>query len=116
MERLRAFPSLPDHTMTVRLGGVAFRYRRRYMPRLRAWYVDIFDQAGNAVIIGRRMNAGWALFGSLPVEGVPGVILVRGPEDYTREELGRDLREVFARFDELPDSDDGDDDEQVVLS
>ncbi|MFU8802627.1 MAG: phage baseplate plug protein [Bradymonadaceae bacterium] len=116
MEQLRAFPNLPNHTMTVRLGGITFRYRRTYRPRLRAWYVDIFNQDGNPVLIGRRINPEWSLQGSLPVEEIPGIIFVRGPEGYTREELGRDLVEIFIPTDELPVIDTEDDGVQVVLS
>lgn len=100
MQRLPAFPDLPQHVMRVDLAGRRYTYRRTYRPRTRAWYVDIYDDQGKVIVEGQRLTPGVPLSTSFEVD-LPGVIYVRGPDDYRREDLGGDLREIFATFDEL---------------
>ena len=114
MQRLRAFPDRPSHVQTVTLAGARYIYRRTYRSRLRGWYVDIYTADGTPVILGRRMVGEWPLFGGLPVEELAGILLVRGPDEYRREDLGDELREVFATFDELGDVGADEDDGFIV--
>lgn len=94
--------------MTVTLGDETMRYRRTWRPRLRAWYVDIWHADGTPVILGRRLSVGQTLQGGLPIN--PGaVILVIGPDEYGREDLGDRLEEIVIDFDELPDVEGEDD-------
>lgn len=63
--------------------------------RLDAWYVDILTRAGEPLILGRRMSAGWMPWQGVVLEGLPsGVVLIRGQDDYARDDLGDSVRLV----------------------
>lgn len=101
MELLRTFPEHPQHVMTVTLNGRRLEYWRTWRPRLGAWYIDIFED-DRPILLGRRLVPGQPLQGSLPAD-LPGVIFVTGPDDYSKEDLGGDLQEIFIHPDELPE-------------
>ncbi len=102
MQELPAFPNLPQHVMTLTLDGRTYRYRRTYMPRMRGWYVDIETMDGEPVVSGRRLCGEWAPLTGLDVD-FDGLLYVRGPDSYQREDLGGDLREIFILPEELED-------------
>lgn len=102
MQELPAFPNIPQHVMTLTLGGRTYRYRRTYRPRMRAWYIDIEDQNGELIVGGRRLNGEWLPLESIAVD-FDGTLYVRGPDVYLREDLGGDLREIYIAPGELND-------------
>lgn len=100
MEVLPAFPNIPQHVMTLTLGGRTYRYRRTYRARMGAWYIDIEDKDGEPIVSGRRLCGEWAPLTGLAVD-FDGILYVRGPDPHRREDLGSDLREIFISPEEL---------------
>ena len=93
---LPAYPALPAHTYTVTLGGVAFTLRYVFRARLSAWYIDVFAADGTALARARRLSPGWSPLFALPiVDGPAGYLWVRGPDEYTRLDLGDSIKLVF---------------------
>lgn len=103
MQNLPAFPDIPQHTMTLTLGGRTYRYQRTYRPRLNAWYIDIKDKDSEQIVGGRRLCGEWLPLESIAVD-FDGALYVRGPDVYRREDLGGDLREVYISPEELEDA------------
>lgn len=86
---LATHPSLPQHTQTVTLDGTQFRLRLTWRHRLRGWYLDLYALDETPLLLARRLCPGWSLNLGLTIEGGPeGVLLVTGPDDYERGDLG----------------------------
>lgn len=109
MKQLPTFPDFPSHTMKVDIDGERLTYRRVYRPRMKGWYVDIFDQDGDPILLGARLSPGTTIGGSASV-GVP--VYVLGPSPYRRDQLGDELREYV--LDDVSAEGDVDDDGFIV--
>lgn len=100
---LPAYPALPAHTYTVTLGGVAYTLRFVFRARLSAWYLDVFSADGTALARSRRLSPGWSPLFALPIVGGPaGYLWVRGPDEYTRLDLGGAVKLVFYDAADVP--------------
>jgi hypothetical protein len=102
---ITTYPGLPASSQVLTLGGTRYRLRLTWRERLGAWYADLWTQDGAEVWLGQRVSAKWALGAGLVPEGAPeGLLLVRGPDLYRREDLGRSLKLVFYPDAELPEA------------
>lgn len=103
---LKLFPGRPDDTQTVTLGSSVFRLRFFYRRRLRAWYMDLYDQSGTALLRYRRLSPGWAPMAGIIASGMPAgqLYVTRIPEPYERADLGDGMLVRFYGADELPAS------------
>jgi hypothetical protein len=100
---INGFPELPSHTQTVVLGLSQFVVRFTFRERTGAWYLDLRTVDGQAIILGRRLSVDWLpLFGLSSDLAPDGVLFVRGPDGYVREDLGEDLLLIFYPLSELP--------------
>jgi hypothetical protein len=98
-------PQLPADQQAVTLGDATFTLQLTWRDRSAAWYADLWTAAGDAIWLGARVTPGWPLGGGLIAEGAPdGLLLVRGPSDYERADLGGSVQIVFYPTDELPDA------------
>lgn len=103
---IATFPELPQHTQTVTLDETQFRLRLTWLPRLQGWYLDLYALDETPLLLGRRLNPGWAVNAGLVVEGGPeGLLLVSGTDGYAREDLGRSLRLTYYTRAELQAAD-----------
>ena len=90
--RLAAFADLPSHTISTILGGNSFRVRYTWRERMRAWYVDLFDNDGNALAVGRRMSPKSTPWSNFIADGFPTVFVICvGPDGYGQLDLGEIL-------------------------
>lgn len=99
-----AFPSVPSTIQTVTLGEQQYRLRLTWRRRLQGWYMDLYTLAGDPLALGRRLSPGWSpLLGIvLDEETAPdGHFVVRGLDDYLREDLGEGLTLAFYTTEEL---------------
>lgn len=89
------FPDAAQHILTTDLSGVMYQVRMTWSERLDAWYVDLLTRTGDPLILGRRMSAGWTPWQGVVLEGLPsGVVLIRGQDNYARDDLGDSVRLV----------------------
>lgn len=100
---LPTFPTQPCFSYTITLGSAQYGLTWTWRARCAAWYLDVVDSGGSAVVLGRRVSPGWDLLhGLLPV-GVPsGYLLVSGPDPYTQDMLGTDVLVVWYDATEIP--------------
>lgn len=99
---LPAFPSLPEHSMSVTLSGQQFVFRFVFRPRCRAWYFDLSLADGTPLVLGRKLRPGWAPLMGLQIPNLPtGLLYVRGPDAYAQADLGNALRVAYYERDEL---------------
>jgi hypothetical protein len=97
------FPDLPSFRQTLTLGDAQFGLRLTWRERPAGWYADLYTATGAPVWLGQRLSPGWPLGHGLHADGAPdGVMLVRGPYEYTRGDLGATLEIVFYSTSELP--------------
>jgi len=97
------YPEQPSHRQTLVLGDTQYSLRLTWRERPAAWYADLWQADGTPVWLGQRVTPGWALGGGLTPAGKPaGALLVRGPSDYGRYDLGDTVQIVFYADDELP--------------
>jgi len=97
---LPGFPAVPRHVITVDLDGDNYDVRFTWIERMGAWYFDLRRTSDDLEIVnGRRLSVGWTPIAGFPLVGAPDVIwYVRGPDAYTRDDLGGALRLVaFSR-------------------
>lgn len=93
---LPAYPNLPAHTYSVQLGAASFTLRYVFRPRLSAWYIDVFAADGTTLARSRRLSPGWSPLYALPIaDGPDGYLWVRGPDEYSRLDLGDSIKLVF---------------------
>lgn len=92
-------------------GGRELTVAMVWRPRLRAWYFDLFDADGQAIVRGRRVSPS-----SAPTAGLAlgdrvsrtEVLIVDGPDPYNREDLGEIVRMMLldlTQFVPPPDDD-----------
>ena len=95
-QRLTFRWEVPAQSQIVSLGRVRYRVRAVYRRRLASWYIDLLTQAGDPVLLGRRVTAGWALNLGHHPEGDPlGLFVVSDVEPYRRDQFGNDLSVTF---------------------
>ena len=100
---IQVFPELPAHLQSITLGETQFSLRLTWRERTRAWYVDLLAANGTPIMQGQRVSPGWAIGAGLRPVGRPdGVLLIRGPAVYNREDLGGTVELVFYPTNELP--------------
>lgn len=98
-----AFPDLPQHTMTVPIGGVLYVATFTWRERLGSWYLDLRSQDGTDLVRGRRLTPGWGPLLGLLIPGAPeGLLWVRGPDAFAQADLGGELLLLHYAADELP--------------
>lgn len=110
------FPSQPSFRQSLTLGGTQYSLRLTWRDRTSSWYADLWTADGAPVYLGQRLSAGWAVGLGLGPEGKPdGVLLVRGPPDFGRMDLGATAQLVFYPTDELPSATAADDAVTVTI-
>lgn len=111
---IRNFPDLPSHQQTVSLDGETYVLEFVWHERLLGWYVSVETADGEAIAQSRRLVGESILlrYVSNPA-APPGILLVRGPQHYKREALGRVLVLVYYSADEVAEI--GPDDELEVV-
>ena len=93
---LPVFPDFPQFEETVTLGGLKWVLRFTWRDRLRAWFMDIYNDALAPVVEGRRLSPFTDVaFGRLDF---PGKLNVIG-DDSERLNLGPRLHVVYMEFD-----------------
>lgn len=85
---------LPASRQSVILADTLYEVQLVYRRRSVSWYLSLWDLDGNLVAGGRRLTPGWAVNLGM-VDGPDGLLLVTGPEDYRRDDLGTRLRLTF---------------------
>jgi hypothetical protein len=71
----------------------SFTLRFTYRTRSEGWYLDIVDANGNDLARGRRLSASWGPILGMQIDGAPaGIMFVRGPSRYTRDQLNEELQ------------------------
>lgn len=97
------YPGLPRHTMSVDLGGTVFQLRFTWRERLGAWYLDVRDANEAALVTGVRLSSSWMPIEHYSVESGPaGVLYVRGPDEYRRDDFGDGVDLVYYDRTEIP--------------
>lgn len=92
---IQVFTDLPEHTQAVIFGegqddAVELEVRLVYRTRTASWYMDLRQLDGTAIVLGRRITPTWAPLGGLALEGIPRdlLVIVTGPDDAVRDDLG----------------------------
>ena len=86
-ERIPIFSDQPAHTYTLALDGVHYEFRLVYRDRTASWYLDLYDEQGSALILGRRISPGASQNFGLISNGPPGVLFAFGADPYPRDGL-----------------------------
>lgn len=87
----------------VELGDGVYQLETRWNDRMQAWYVYLYDSAGQGVAAGLRLSPRWSpLAGLVPERWQGGILYVRGPDDYGRAELGRAVSLLYYDPSEIP--------------
>ena len=85
--KLPLYSEQPCHKYTVALDGVQYQVRLTYRDRTASWYLDLWDEQGAAIVLGRRLSPGWSPQGFVTAAGPPGLLYVFGRDPYARDEL-----------------------------
>lgn len=113
INQIAAFPEEPQHTMTITWGDKQVRLRLTWRNRTGSWYLDIFElddgeEAGPAIVRGRRISPRWLpLLGLRPV-GLPvdPILLIDGgvgSDPFLRSDLGGAVRKLLVNVADFPD-------------
>lgn len=91
--RLPTFPTVPSHRYTVTLGDARYQVRFTWRTRTQAWYLDLFEQDGTAIALGRRVSPGSDPLASLLPPAKPsGELFIGGALDpYRQLDLGDEV-------------------------
>lgn len=87
---LPARSDLPFYDFGVDLEGSSFTFELRWNPRAGAWFLSVYDAAGDLLIAGRRVVLGVSLFGPNFDERLPPGFLCAIDTGTTGEDPGRD--------------------------
>ena len=98
------FPDVPQFSEEVTVGTVRLSLTFTYRDRLNGWYLDIHTNTGTAVALGRRLSEGWAPVVGYALDGldVSQVLVVQGPDEYARADLGTSLMVLVVPVADLP--------------
>ncbi len=89
---LPGFPLSPRHRFRVALGDAVFGVVMTWRERCAAWYVDLYDADGTALITGRRVSPGTSPWADVVADALPeSVVVAVGPDPYDRAALGAAL-------------------------
>lgn len=89
---LATFPTLDQSIQTVTIEDVQYRLRLTWRARCAGWYLDLVLLDGTPIALGRRLCAGIpVVIGPIVENAPPGMIVVRGTDDYARDDLGTAL-------------------------
>lgn len=86
-ERMPFFHDVPSHRYTVALDGVQYEVRLVYRARTASWYLDLRDEQGADLVLGRRLSPGASPVSGLITNGPPGALVAFGADPYARNEL-----------------------------
>lgn len=100
--QLPAFPDQPEHTYTIALDGTTYRVRLVWRARSASWYLDLYAEDGTALLLGRRVSAGWAPVASAREGMPPGLVYALGLDGYAQLDLGAALRLLYLSGADLP--------------
>ena len=79
--------------LTIDLGGVDVGVRWYWLPRCAGWYVDLEQPDGTPISTGLRLTPAAPLNAPGANEFLPdGRFVVSGPDSYTRDDLGGQVR------------------------
>jgi hypothetical protein len=85
-ERLPIYADFPAHSYTIALDGTQYGVRLVYRARTASWYLDLFDELGTPIALGRRLSPG-----SSPTSGIlggpPGKLVAFGPDPYEKTDV-----------------------------
>lgn len=97
-----AFPEIPAHTIQVSLEGSDYVISYTYRERGSNWYMGLFTVQGEPLYRGRRLSPDSSPHFNIDVPGAPpGQFIVRGPADYSRFDLGNELKLVYVPISEI---------------
>lgn len=85
--KLPLYAELPAQSYTIALDGVQYQVRLTYRERTASWYLDLYDERGAAIVLGRRLSPGWSPQGFVTAAGPPGLLYVFGKDPYARDEI-----------------------------
>lgn len=85
--KLPFYHDYPAHRYQVALDGVVYEVRLTYRDRRTSWYLDLWDEQGNALLAGQRLSPNWSPQGGLITDGPPGLLVAFGRDPYARNEL-----------------------------
>lgn len=96
----------PSWSQDVVLGGDLYRVAGKYNPRDDSWYCDVLDSSGESLVLGRRVTIGTDILSGVSEESRPNGILlvtpvVEGVLDVSRDNMGVDVKLIFAGYDEI---------------
>jgi hypothetical protein len=87
---LAVYPTLPQQSGRVVLGGAEYLLTFTWRERPASWYVDVYDAAGAALLLGRRLAPQGAPWFGFAVPGLPdGQLFVAGLDGAPRLAMGR---------------------------
>lgn len=86
-ERMPFFHDVPSHRYTVTLDGVQYEVRLVYRARTASWYIDLLDEDGVELVLGRRLSPSWSPVSGVITDGPPGKIVAFGDDPYDRFEI-----------------------------
>lgn len=106
---IRTRPEDRKQKQRVELDGDIFDLVLTWRARVSGWYLDMYRKDGTPIALGRRIEPGWSPFlGSTSPDLPNGGLVVIGPDDYERTDLGSQLRLVYYSAEEIgfiPDDD-----------
>lgn len=86
-QKLPIYTDVPSHRYRIALDGVQYELRLTYRDRTASWYLDLWDEDGGALLLGRRLSPGWSPNFGVLTGGPPGLLLVLGADPYPRGEI-----------------------------
>lgn len=76
-----------SHEFNDTLDGVSYKIRLTYKDRTCSWYLDVWDENGDAVLRGRRLSPEFSPNGGVTALGPPGIFFAVGQDPYDRYEV-----------------------------
>lgn len=86
-QRLPITTEIPAQRYSVALDGVQYGVRLVYRERTASWYLDLRDEQGVPLVLGRRLSPGWSPVHGMITAGPLGSLFVFGSDPYDRHEI-----------------------------
>ena len=100
--RITTRSDLRKHSQKLELDNTEYRMVLTWRQRPRGWYMDLYTGGGDPIALGRRLNPGWSPVRTPQSEKLPpGGLIVVGPAQYERTDLGDSLRLLYYTAEEL---------------